>query len=82
VVTKLNEQESILSKAWKLYVVDILKFDDYSELERESITNSKCLKRELQDINVKLKNIEKQSQLRSKPVINIFSRVLKFGYSE
>ncbi|MEN5231438.1 hypothetical protein [Sphingobacterium faecium] len=28
--------------------------------------------RELQDINVKLKNIEKQSQLRSKPVINIF----------
>lgn len=72
VVTKLNEQESILSKARKLFVVDILKFDDYSELKRESIANFKCLKRELQDINVKLKNIEKQSQLRNKPFINIF----------
>lgn len=72
VIVKLNEENSILSKARKLFVMDTLKFDDYSELKKESLANSKCLKRELQDINVKLKSIEEQSQLASKPFVDIF----------
>lgn len=72
VTIKLNEENSILSKARKLFVVDTLKYDDYSELKKESLANSKCLKSELQDINIKLKSIEEQSQLASKPFVGIF----------
>lgn len=72
VVRKLNEQESVLSKARKLFVADILKVDDYSELKREYQVNSKCLKRELRDINIKLGDIDKQSQLGYMSFVNIF----------
>lgn len=54
VVRKLNEQESIMSQARKLFVVGALKPDDYSKLKREFGANAKCLRRELQDINRKL----------------------------
>ena len=59
VVRKLSEQEPILSKARKLFVADILKFNDYSELKKECQISSKCLKKELHDINVKLRHIDK-----------------------
>jgi len=72
VVRKLNEQESILSRARKLFVAAILKLDDYTELKRECQVNSKCLKRELRDINIKLGNIDKQIQLKNEPFVNIF----------
>lgn len=71
-ITKLNEQESILSQARRLFVVGILKHDDYINLKKEYKMNSKCLKKELQDINAKLENINKQSQIRHKSYINIF----------
>ncbi|GIQ61297.1 hypothetical protein Flavo103_44320 [Flavobacterium collinsii] len=71
-IIKLNEVNSILSQARKLFVVNTLKFDDYNELKKESQVNSKCLKRELQDINAKLRNIEEQSQLASRPFVDIF----------
>ncbi|WP_312285364.1 recombinase family protein [Chryseobacterium gleum] len=60
---KLKEEELVLSQARKLFVVEILKFDDYEQLKKEYLINSKCLKKELRDINVKLKNIDKQNQL-------------------
>ncbi len=72
VIIKLNEENSILSKARKLFVMDTLKYDDYSELKKESLANSKCLKRELKDINVKLKSIQEQNQLESMPFVNVF----------
>lgn len=71
VVRKLIEQESILSQARKLFVAAVLKLDDYSELKREYHVNSKCLKRELSDINEKLKNIEKQCQQGNQSIVNI-----------
>ncbi len=75
VVRKLNEQELILSKARKLFVAGILKFDDYSELKREYQVNSKYLKKELRSINAKLKDIDKQSQLGERSLVNIFERL-------
>lgn len=72
VVRKLNEQESILSQARKLFVVGILKLDDYNNLKKEYQANSKCLKRELQDINSKLGRIDRQSQMEYKSFIDIF----------
>lgn len=72
VVRKLNEQESIMSQARKLFVVGALKPDDYSNLKREFGANAKCLRRELQDINRKLESIDRQNQVRSKSFANIF----------
>src|SRR5690606_33767089 len=63
VVRKLIEQESTLSQARKLFVADVLKSDDYRAVKRECYVNSKCLKRQLMDINVKLERIDKQSLL-------------------
>ncbi|AXP79715.1 hypothetical protein CJ739_618 [Mariniflexile rhizosphaerae] len=71
-VRKLNEQELILSKARKLFVADILKLDDYGELKRECHVNSKHLKRELRNINSKLKDIEEKCQLGIRSFVNIF----------
>lgn len=72
VVRKLNEQESVLSQARRLFVTGILKLDDYTEIKRECQINSKCLKRELHNIHLKLKNIDKQSQLGNGPLVDIF----------
>lgn len=74
VVRKMIEQESILSQARKLFVTDVLKSDDYSAIKRECHVNSKCLKRELNDIDVKLNDIDKQSLLGSRSFLNILKR--------
>src|SRR5690606_29906564 len=71
-VRKLNEQESIMSQARKLFVVGALKPDDYSNLKREFEANAKCLRRELMDINRKLESIDRQSQIGPKSFLNIF----------
>jgi len=71
VVRKLQEQELTLSQARKLFIAAVLKLDDYSELKREYRINSKCLKKELNDINEKLKSIDKQRQQGDRPIVNI-----------
>lgn len=68
---KLNEQELILSQARKLFVVGVLKLDDYSSLKKEYNINSKLLLSELQEIDTKLERIDSQS-LRYKWFVNIF----------
>ncbi len=71
VVRRLQEQELTLSQARKLFIAAVLKLDDYSELKRECRVNSKCLKKELNDINEKLKSIDKQRQQGDRPIVNI-----------
>lgn len=71
-IRKLNEQESIISQARKLFVVGVLKLDDYYNLKKEYQANSKCLKRELLEINKKLESIEQQSQMAGSSFVNIF----------
>ena len=75
VVRKLNEQESVLSQSRKLFVAAVLKLDDYTEIKRECQTNSKCLKKELHSINIKLGNIEKQLHSKNGSFVNIFQGV-------
>lgn len=55
---QLAKQQSALSKARKLFVEDILKFDDYSEFKKEYLANSACLKKELGDNIDKLNSID------------------------
>ncbi len=62
-----------LSQARKLFVAAVLKLDDYSELKREFYINYKCLKKELRDINDKLRNIDKQRQQGDRPIVNILN---------
>ncbi|WP_130736793.1 recombinase family protein [Flavobacterium sp. J27] len=71
-IRKLNEQELILSKARRLFVSDILKPDDYGELKRECHVNFKHLKRELRNINIKLKDIEEKYQTGVRSFVDIF----------
>jgi len=74
VVRKLVEQESTLSQARKLFVADVLKSDDYRAVKRECHVNSKYLKRELNDINVKLEDIDKQSLLGYRSFVCILKK--------
>lgn len=74
VVRKLIEQESTLSQARKLFVADVLKSDDYNAIKRECHVNSKYLKRQLNDINIKLEGIDKQSLLDSCSFVRILKK--------
>jgi site-specific DNA recombinase len=76
VLTQLEEQKSMLSKARRLFVTDVLKFDDFRELKKECQSNSECLQNELYDIDIKLRNIEKQRKEGFRSLIDIFH-----GYS-
>jgi hypothetical protein len=81
-VRKLTEQQSILSHARKLFVTDVLKSDDYNALKRECHVNSKCLKRELADINAKLEYIDKQSLSGSQSFAHVLKRFPKLDAAD
>lgn len=68
---RLKEQALVLSQARKLFVSAVLKLDDFSELKRDYLVNFKCLKRQLCDIDAKLRSIDKQHQSGAHPVENI-----------
>jgi len=72
IVRKLNEQDSVLSQARKLFVAAVLKPDDYAELRKEYQVSTKSLKKELHHINIKLVDIDKQIQLKNEPFVDIF----------
>lgn len=74
---KLKEQELFFSQARKLFVSSVLNLDDYKEIKKEYLINSKGLRGELEDINVKLMRIDKQRQQVGQPIVNILH-----GFSE
>lgn len=74
---KLKEQELFFSQARKLFVSSVLNLDDYKEIKKEYHINSKGLRGELEDINVKLMRIDKQRQQVGQPIVNILH-----GFSE
>jgi len=82
VVRKMTEQESIISQGRKLFIAGILEADDYSALKRESHVNFKCLKRELNDIDAKLKHIDEQSQLGSQSIVHILKQFLNLDVAD
>jgi len=70
---QLSRQQSALSKARRLFIEDILKFDDYSEFKKEYLANFKCLKKELKDNINKVVSIDEQRQLNHGSEIDVFS---------
>lgn len=69
---QLLKQQSSLSKARKLFVEDILKFDDYREFKKEYLANSSCLKKELGDNIGKLNSIDMQRKLEHGSLMDVF----------
>ncbi len=76
ILKQLEENKITLSRARKLFVNDLLKFDDFKEMKKEYQDNSLCLKHELDNITTKLKIIDKQHQFKDQSMLNIFR-----GYS-
>ncbi len=70
---QLREQETVLSRARKLFVENILKYDDYSEMKSEFRKSADILKKELCNVAAKLKTIEEQRKLYLSSSIDIFS---------
>lgn len=69
---QLVEQETMLSRARKLFVENILKYDDYSEMKNEFRRITGIIKKELCDVAIKLKTIEEQRRLGFRTSIDVF----------
>lgn len=69
---QLVEQETMLSRARKLFVENILKYDDYSEMKNEFRRITGVIKKELSDVAIKLKTIEEQRRLGFRTSIDVF----------
>lgn len=70
---QLEEQESVISKARKLFVAGLLNFDDFSEIKREYRDVSGTLKKELDTVVVQLARIDRRSKIARRSLANIFS---------
>jgi hypothetical protein len=82
VLIQIEQQLSTLSKARKLLVADVLKFDDYSELKKECKANLECLNKELDEITTKIKHIDRQRHLRGISFVNIFQGYENFDTAD
>ncbi|MGF7076205.1 hypothetical protein ABIC84_004165 [Mucilaginibacter sp. 3215] len=71
-LTQIEEQKLFIAKARKLFVSDMLKYDDYSEIKKEHSTSSEYLKKELNTVTNKLKSIDEQLLLGDRSISNIF----------
>lgn len=69
---QLGEQETILSRARKLFVENILKFDDYSEMKSEFRRITDGIRKELCNVATKLRAIEEQRKFDLRSSIDIF----------
>ncbi|MFF5383657.1 MULTISPECIES: recombinase family protein [Pedobacter] len=69
---QLVEQETMLSRARKLFVENIFKYDDYSEMKNEFRRITGVIKKELCDVATKLKIIEEQRKLDFRASIDVF----------
>ncbi|MBZ4035350.1 recombinase family protein [Flavobacterium sp. 17A] len=79
---KINEEELALSRGRKLFIAGILKIDDYNQLRKESQVSTKNLKKEVHDIAVKLKDIDRKNQIEEKALVEIFQRFSEFEASD
>jgi hypothetical protein len=79
---KINEEELTLSRGRKLFIAGVLKIDDYNKLKKENEVSNKNLKKEVHDIVVKLKAIDKKNQVEEKALVEIFQRFSEFDVSD
>lgn len=73
-ISQISEQKATMSKARKLLVAGVLRFDDFSEIKGEYINIIGTLTRELNTIDTKLKSIENQFEQEKKSLCEVFTR--------
>lgn len=76
---QLEEEASVMSRARKLFISGILKFDDFSGIKREYLNASGALKKELDMANAKLARIDRLSQKGKRSIVKIFSGFRDLG---
>ncbi|MBB6108032.1 hypothetical protein HDF23_000762 [Mucilaginibacter lappiensis] len=77
-VNQLEEQQLVLSKARKLFVIDKLKFDDFKELKIECQAICDGLGMELTSNGIKLKLLDQQLKAACRDFTDIFLNYLDF----
>ncbi|WP_419870478.1 recombinase family protein [Chryseobacterium sp. CT-SW4] len=79
---RIKEEELTLSRGRKLFIAGILKIDDYNELKKENLVNTKNLRKETLDIVLKLKAIDRKNQIENKALVEIFQKFSEFDTSD
>jgi len=79
---RIKEEELTLSRGRKLFMAGILKIDDYNELKKENLVNTKNLRKETLDIVLKLKAIDRKNQIENKALVEIFQKFSEFATSD
>ncbi|MEJ5049367.1 recombinase family protein [Chryseobacterium culicis] len=79
---KIKEERLTLSQGRKLFIAGIFKIDDYYELKKESQLNTKNIKKEDRDINLKLRIIDKMNQMEDKIFVDLFQKFSEFDISD
>ncbi|MGN6178836.1 MAG: recombinase family protein [Mucilaginibacter sp.] len=69
---QIERNNSYISKARTLFMDNVLKYDDFSEIKKERQENIGCLNTELDTILIKLKKIDEQANLANRPITTIF----------
>lgn len=70
---QLDEQELMMSKVRKLFVADLLKFDDFSAIKRECAGMIDGFKKELKTVNLEISGIQQNSEQVSRSFKSIFA---------
>lgn len=79
---KIKEEELTLSRGRKLFIAGILKIDDYNELKKEHQINTRNLSKDMRDIVLKLKAIDRKNQIKDKALVEIFQKFSEFDTSD
>ncbi|MFS4469876.1 hypothetical protein [Chryseobacterium sp. T20] len=59
-----------------------MKIDDYNELKKEHQINTRNLSKEMRDIVLKLKAIDRKNQIEDKALVEIFQKFSEFDTSD
>jgi len=79
---QIDEQEQLLCKTRKLFVSDLLKFDDFSSLKNEVKAVLETLYKELSIVNTKLACLSQQIKFADRSSVDIFRSFDDFDWGD
>jgi len=82
ILKQLEEQENLLSKARRLFVGNLLEFDDFREMKKEYKAGRQYLTMELDSNTTKLKSMDQQLGLTAKSIPNIFEHYCQLDVAD
>jgi site-specific DNA recombinase len=79
---QIDEQDQLLGKTRKLFVSDLIKFDDFSSIKNEVIAVLEGLNKELSVVNTKLLCLAQQIKFADRSSVDIFRSFDKLDLSD